>query len=61
MKKIVNELNVEMKEIFSYAKLKDCPPYSDVAIICKGWFDSSKEKEEFQNIRKKLKSSNKNN
>lgn len=60
MKKIINELNEEMQEIFLNIQLKD-PLYSGIATICKEWFESSKEKKEFQGIQKILKPTNKNN
>lgn len=60
MKKIINELNEKIQEIFSDIQLKD-PLYSGIATICKEWFESSKEKKEFQGIQKILKPTNKNN
>lgn len=52
--KIINALNMEMKDIFSSERLKD-PYYSGTTSICKELFESSEEKKEYQAIQKTLK------
>ena len=60
VKKIINELNQEIQEIFSNAQSKE-HLYRDVAIMCKEWFNISEERKEYKEIQKTLKLRNKNN
>ena len=60
MKKIINELNQEIQEIFSNAQSKE-QLYRDVAIMCKEWFNISEKRKEYKEIQKALKLRNKNN
>ena len=53
VKKIIDDLNQDMQVIFSTAQLKE-QLYSDIAIICKEWFESSAERKDYQVIQKKL-------
>lgn len=53
IKKIINILNNEIEDIFSNAKSQD-PYYLGTSVICKEWFDSSEEKEKYNNIQKEL-------
>lgn len=60
VKKIINELNQEIQEIFSNVQSKE-QLYRDVAIMCKEWFNISEERKEYNEIQKSLKLRNKNN
>lgn len=55
LKKIIDDLNYEIQEIFINTKINDLP-YSGTSIKCRDWFDSSEEKKEYQDIQKELKS-----
>lgn len=56
VKIIMGDLNDEIQEIFSNAQSKE-QVYSSIAIMCKEWFESSEEREKYQVIKKRIKSS----
>ena len=53
IKEIINDLNIEIQDIILDAKSNKVL-YSDTAKMCENWYESSEEKEEYQNIQKKL-------
>lgn len=58
IKDFLNELNEEIKIVFSDSKSKEFVHYV-TASMCKEWYESSKEKEDIQNIQRKLSPSKK--
>ena len=58
IKDFLNELNEEIRIVFSGSKSKEFVHYV-TASMCKEWYESSKEKEDIQNIQRKLSPSKK--
>lgn len=58
IKDFLNELNEEIRIVFSDSKSKKFVHYV-TASMCKEWYESSKEKEDIQNIQRKLSPSKK--
>lgn len=53
MKKLINDLKDDINAIFYYANSNDTINYN-IARICKEWFDTSSDKEEYESLQKKL-------
>ena len=57
MKKSINDLQYDINVLFNYANPNDTvydTVYSNIARICKEWFDTSSDKEEYESLQKKL-------
>ena len=53
LRRFILELNEEIRKVLSYSKSKKFMYYT-TATICKEWYNSSEEKNDFQVIQKKL-------
>ena len=53
IKEIIEELKCDINDVFDKIDSDDLD-YSDIARVCKEWYDSSEEKEYYQGIQKKI-------
>ena len=53
IKEIIEEFDCDINDVFDEIDSDDLD-YSDIARVCKEWYDSSEEKEDYQGIQKKL-------
>ena len=53
IKEIIEDLDYDINDVFDEIESDDLD-YSDIAMACKEWYDSSKEKEDYQEIQKKI-------